>query len=60
MIKNLEEISTQIEHANYVNKILALCTKVKVDWKTQMQDVVGSLEAMVQGWGYFLEKVHYK
>ena len=34
MIKNLEEISIQIERANYVNKILALRTKVKVDWKT--------------------------
>ena len=60
MIKNLEEISTQIEHANYVNKILALCTKAKVDWKAQMQDVVGGLGSMVQGWGYFLQKVHYK
>lgn len=50
MMKNPGEISTQIEHANCVNRILILCTEVKVDWKAWMCDVVGGLGSMVEGW----------
>lgn len=49
MMKNPGEISTQIEHANCVNRILILCTEVKVDWKAWMCDVVGGLGSMVEG-----------
>lgn len=59
IIKNLEEISTQIEHANYVNKILALCTKAKGRLENIDVGCGRWFRSQWQAWGY-LEKVHYK
>lgn len=57
MIKNPEEVSTQIENTSHVNKILMSAHKSKSRLESVDCDIVGGLGPTKGG---FLGKIHYK